>query len=140
MTAILTACLTVAGMLAAEHNTDAERFGTCLRVGIEAHAQGVDVPLALAVAWRESRFDAGAVSSVGAVGPMQVVPRWWCPGGRRDGCDLVTAGVGALRALTSRYGVRAGLARYNGGNRPSRAAWAYSEQVQRLALRIGGET
>lgn len=140
MTAILAGCLTVWGMLAAEHNTDAARFGMCLRVAVEADAQGVDVPLALAVAWRESRFDADAVSSAGAVGPMQVVPRWWCPDGQHVGCDLVAAGVGALRALTGRYGVRHGLARYNGGNAPPRAAWAYADEVRRLAVRIGGES
>lgn len=130
---VVTVCIAAWGMLAAEHNTDPQRFGTCVRVGVEAHAQGVDVPLAVAVAWRESRLDGAAVSSAGAVGPMQVVPRWWCGGGDADGCDIVAAGVGALAALTGRYGVRRGLARHNGGNVPPRASYTYADDVMQVA-------
>ena len=47
-------------------------------VGAEIHEQavahGVDPALAKAVAWQESGWQQGAVSSVGAVGIMQVMP------------------------------------------------------------------
>jgi len=92
-------------------------------------AHGVDPGLAVSLAFHESRLDAGAVSSAQAVGPMQVIPRWWCPERVLEGCDLVAAGVGALAALTGRYGALEGIARYNAGNRPGPLAWAYAERV-----------
>ena len=41
-------------------------------VAAEANAEGVPVAFALAVAWQESGWQAGAVSSAGAVGVMQL--------------------------------------------------------------------
>ena len=89
-----------------------------VRVVREARRQGVDADVALALAWRESRWTCGARSSAGAVGPLQVIPRHWCPGGREAGCDLVAAGIRALAYYrrTSPDWSEA-LCRYNAGTR-----------------------
>lgn len=50
---------------------------TAADVGTAATANGVPASLARAIAWQESGFDNGAVSSMGARGVMQVMPRTW---------------------------------------------------------------
>lgn len=69
----------------------------CVDVAVKAKAAGVPVRLATRLAYRESRLRRGRVSPVGARGPLQAIPRYWCPAGRLEGCDLVQAGVNALR-------------------------------------------
>lgn len=132
MLSILAPCIIALGIISAEHGDRMPmRAVACADVTYEAMRAGVDVQLAVSVAYHESRIDYRAQSSQGAVGPMQVVPRWWCPDGKADGCDLVRAGVGALASYTTRYGVRDGLARYNAGNSPGPRARAYASKVMR---------
>jgi LysM repeat protein len=78
----------------------------------EAEAQGVPVAFALAVAWHESGWRAGAVSRAGAVGVMQLTPptaEWVADtmlGQRIDLYDArsnVRAGVTLLRHYLDRY-------------------------------------
>ena len=78
----------------------------------EAQAQGVSVAFALAVAWQESRWQAGVVSWAGAVGVMQLMPATadWVAGtilGRAvnlyDARSNVSAGIGLLRHYLDRY-------------------------------------
>ena len=129
---MLKPCILALGIIGAEHGDDMHmRAIACADVTYEAMRAGVDVQLAVSVAYHESRIDYRAASSQGAVGPMQVVPRWWCPERKADGCDLVRAGVDALRTYTERYGVRDGLARYNAGNEPGPRARAYASKVMR---------
>ena len=82
---------------------------TCEAVAAEAARQGVPVALAVAVAGIESRWSPDAVSPRGAVGPMQVMPRYW-PG------EPIEAGVRALGRLIERYGLKRGLCVYAHGN------------------------
>ena len=79
----------------------------------EAQARGVPVGFALAVAWHESGWRAGAVSRAGAVGVMQLTPAtadWVATtmlGHRIDLYDArsnVEAGVTLLRHYLDRYG------------------------------------
>ena len=117
----------------------AVRAWTCLDVSREARAQGVEPTLAVAVAWHESRFDAVAESSMGARGPMQVIPRWWCPRGTAEGCDLTAAGVAALRSYLAQHdGPAAGLCAYNAGNKCGPRGRRYAEAVLASARRWGG--
>lgn len=109
------------------------RLLTCMSVAGAARAEGVPVDLAVALAWSESRFDADAANPSGAVGPMQVKPQFWCPGGRADGCDLTRAGVVALRSLTGRHGTSGGLCRYAAGNVCTRAGRRYARWVLDVA-------
>ena len=117
----------------------AVRAWTCLDVSREARAQGVEPTLAVAVAWHESRFDVAARSSQGARGVMQVMPRWWCPRGTAEGCDLTAAGVAALRSYLAQHdGPAAGLCAYNAGNKCGPRGRRYAEAVLASARRWGG--
>ena len=78
----------------------------------EAEARGVPVAFALAVAWHESGWQAGAVSHAGAVGVMQITPPTadWVGStmlGRRvelhDARSNVQAGVTLLKHYLDRY-------------------------------------
>lgn len=78
----------------------------------EATAHGVPVPFALAVAWQESGWQPGVVSSAGAVGVMQLTPPTadWVSatmlGSRidlRDARSNVRGGVVLLRHYFDRY-------------------------------------
>jgi len=134
---ILAPCSPALDALRAEHVRGAEllaRGAVCADVVVTAHSHGVDPRMAVAVAFYESRMRRGAESGVGAVGPMQVIPRYWCPGGRAEGCDLVAAGMRALAEYTTRYGTEEGLARYNAGNRPGPRAWEYARRVLRWEM------
>lgn len=111
----------------------AERAVTCARVLDRAAELGVDTNLALAVAWHESRFNAQARSKVGALGPIQVMPRWHCPGRRAKGCDLVTAGLKLLKRLEAKYGRFKGLAVYNAGPRRWKLGRRYARKVMKTA-------
>lgn len=132
--AMLSPCQPAIERLRAEHVSGADllsRSLVCADVAITALAHGVDPDLAVTVAFHESRMDWSARSGAGAVGPMQVVPRYWCPDRTEAGCDLVSAGVRALAEYTDRHGELEGLARYNGGNRPAGASYAYARTVLR---------
>jgi len=78
----------------------------------EATAQGVPVAFALAVAWQESGWQAGVVSSAGAVGVMQLTPPTadWVAGTMlhekvtlTDARSNVRAGVRLLKHYLARY-------------------------------------
>lgn len=85
-----------------------ERLETCSAVAEEAIVQGVDPKLAISVAWMESRFYPDAKNKKsGAVGPMQILPHYWCPNkkgefsihrsdGVAKGCNTLKQGVYAL--------------------------------------------
>ena len=110
----------------------------CVSVAVEAGKQGMDRYLALAMAWEESRFTPTAVSPEGAVGTMQVIPRWACPNRTRQGCDLVAAGVRAYLSWLARYKEpRLALCHYNSGNRCNSRSNAYAVRVERRAKKLG---
>jgi soluble lytic murein transglycosylase-like protein len=85
-----------------------ERLETCSAVAKEAKAQGVDPKLAISVAWMESRFYSNAKNKKsGAIGPMQILPHYWCPNkkgefsihkkdGVSKGCNSLKQGIYAL--------------------------------------------
>jgi soluble lytic murein transglycosylase-like protein len=84
-------------------------------VGSIASAQGVPASLATAVAYQESGFNNGAISSANARGVMQVMPGTWS-------YIQNNLGVGPLNPLSAADNVRAGsaylsdLLRQTGGN------------------------
>lgn len=116
-----------------------QREKVCVNVYMEAQRQGVEPLLAVAVAWTESAFISSARSSAGAVGPMQVLPRFWCPGGKEKGCQLVKEGVRALKFYVKRYDHNGGLCAYFSGQPCSKAppaASRYRSKVIDTALQL----
>lgn len=105
----------------------------CQDVAVAARVAGVPVRLAVTLAWSESRFQADAVSRVGAVGPLQVLPRYWCPGGTVEGCDLALAGTMALRQLFDEHGIERGLCHYAAGNVCNDRALRYARFIMSRA-------
>lgn len=109
------------------------RMAVCLRVAMAARSAGLDEHLAVAVAWRESRLTPGLCSGKGACGPMQAIPRWWCPGGTLEGCDLTAAGVGALAHYTNAHpSVEKALCHYACGNTCNRHGVSYARSVLKM--------
>jgi LysM repeat protein len=120
-----------------------------------ASANGVASDLAQAIAWQESGFDNGAVSSVGARGVMQVMPGTWSwiagnlashPLDPTSASDNVKAGSLYLRHLLRETGGDADLAAagYYQGLASVRARGMYDdtkryvENVRALRARFGG--
>jgi soluble lytic murein transglycosylase-like protein len=129
-----------------------------IRVAVIPAAQSARLSEALieAIAWRESRFQAGAVSRAGALGEMQLMPAT----ARRLGVDPhdsrqnVFGGAAYIRALMERYDgdVIKTLAAYNagpgavdhyGGVPPFRETKAYVadilEHLSKIALQDPGQ-
>jgi len=84
-----------------------------------ADAYALDPKLVEAVAWRESRFQPGAVSAKGAIGVMQLMPSTARDLGvdPHDPVQNIRGGALYLRRMMSAFGgdVRLALAAYNAG-------------------------
>ena len=91
---------------------------------------GIPTNLARALAWQESGFQTNVTSSVGAWGPMQVIPDTWA--------FVETVVLGRPVARTGEGGVEVGLAllnhllkRFNGDQRFALAVWYQGEKAVR---------
>lgn len=74
-----------------------QNYLTCLMVAKEAEEWGEEEAVLVALAWAESRFTWDRVSRKGAVGPLQILPKWsTCLRETGGGCSLITAGVEAF--------------------------------------------
>ena len=107
-----------------------DRMGTCERVAEVAEEWDIDPMLLISVAWHESRFNNKAVSRSGAVGALQILPKWFC-GSQK--CDYIYVGGRAFtrwrkRAKGNLYKT---LAMYNGGNSPGKRSFRYAKAVMR---------
>jgi len=121
----------------------ATRFEVKQMIVEEASYSSVPVPLALAVAKVESDFNARALSSAGARGVMQIMPRTAETEFGVDAHDLwdartnVRLGLRFLERLHDQYGGRweFALSHYNGGtikgNRPHKRTRKYVALVQK---------
>lgn len=118
---------------------------------VEAHRHALEPSLVLAVMHVESRFYNFAVSPVGAIGLMQVMPEtgaelaarmgvdWLGPQSLFDPITNVRLGVAYLRQLSDRYGsLSTALAAYNWGpgriDRRLRLGTALPDQYPSLVL------
>ena len=114
-----------------------DRLPVCADLAERAVRSGLDPALMVSIAWVESRFDGKAVSRAGAVGIMQVLPRYFCPKRRARGCDLVAAGLDAFaRWRRNSRTVFETLCRYNAGWRCGRRGRYYARSVLRIRRRI----
>mgnify|MGYP003626858172 FL=1 len=127
-------CLTALGWMDAPNRT-ADRYKTCIAVGVEAEMHDLPASLVVALSYTESRFSPGAVSDAGASGPLQVVPRFHCPDGKAKGCDLITAGLRALKKYRKKYKRwPAALCHWNSGNRCYRKSKLFARIVLKRRL------
>ena len=123
------ACATAMSWISAPDITPS-RFETCVAIGTQSQVEGVDGYMAIAVGYTESRFNRHAVSSAGAHGPMQVKPSFHCPDGRLRGCDLITAGLRALKKYRKKYKRWSeALCHWNSGNKCYRRSRLFARIV-----------
>jgi LysM repeat protein len=95
-----------------------------------ANHYGIPVNLARALAWQESGFQTNVTSSVGAWGPLQVIPDAWA--------FVETVVLGRSVPKTGEGGVEVGMAllnhllkRFDGDQRLALAAWYQGEKAVR---------
>lgn len=90
-----------------------KRLNTCYEIGIKAGERGINVPLAIAIGFHESRFSYSP-SDKGAKGPLGVLPKYHCKEEKK--CDLIDAGLSALEKFSAiNKDVCNTLAQYNAG-------------------------
>jgi LysM repeat protein len=95
-----------------------------------ANHYGIPINLARALAWQESGFQTNITSSVGAWGPMQVIPEAWA--------FVETVILGRTVPKTGEGGIEVGMAllnhllkRFDGDQRLALAAWYQGEKAVR---------
>ena len=109
-----------------------ERVLVCVDLAAKAIDESLDPSLMISIAWVESRFDPKAISRAGAIGVLQILPRYFCPNRSRRGCDTIKAGFKAWRAWRQRSPSDVvALCRYNAGNRCTRQGKRYARTVIR---------
>ena len=107
-----------------------DRFDTCMDVAQLAEDMGLDPMLAVSTALTESGLNKKVVSSAGAVGPLQILPKYFCPNKQEKGCDLVHGGISALlRFLTKYKNEHDALCHYNAGNKCGKQAHRYARRI-----------
>lgn len=112
-------------------NNIEHRIQVCEEVVSSAESHDVDPMLAIAVSHVESGLQRGLVSSAGAEGPMQVMRRFWC---KSEPCNLIDAGMYALKHYQLRYGHEESLCRYSsgGGCAKSKGRRVYRDKVMNM--------
>jgi hypothetical protein len=104
----------------------------CQSITRSAMEAGLSGPGVASLAWHESRFIHSAKSSAGAIGALQVLPRYWCKNGKRARCNLVDAGLRAYEYYMKHSKTfRDGICKYNSGRVCSR-----SKSVSRYAIKV----
>ena len=90
----------------------AQRFLTCVEIGIKAEMSGVDPSIPIALAMTESGFT-NPTRKNGATGPLQIMPKYLCP--KEGECDVVQVGVDFLHKLLKKHSLRGTLCVYAHG-------------------------
>ena len=98
---------------------------------------------------KESLFRADPVRKAGARGPLQIIPRYFCPtadgelaphkrAGRLEGCDLIVDGVKAVKWFWVTYDNdwSAALCHYNSGEKCFARSRGYAKRVVRRWRRL----
>jgi soluble lytic murein transglycosylase-like protein len=117
-----------------------EAYSVCEMVVLEAEIQKVDPALAVALCFHESGLRRFVVSKAGAVGPMQVLPRYYPKDFPTDTPGQIKAGVFFLKRYLARSKTEVdAIAKYNGGNRPGKRSYRWARVVVRLAYKLRGE-
>lgn len=92
----------------------------CQEVARRAQNRGLDPLEVIAVSYVETRHNRKLVSSAGAVGPLQALPKYWARKGDRD---HITAGLRAWAYFRRKSsGIQEAAGRYNGAGEDSHYA------------------
>ena len=119
-----------------QHAVGPEQYNVCHAIAGEAVRQSVDPFVVVAIGFVESRYRwEDKPNRRGAMGPLQVLPRYHCPGGRRAGCDYIEAGVDAYRLCLSRWPDEP-LCHYNSGEKCYPCSRHYARTVTLRADRL----
>jgi len=115
-----------------------DRLAVCIEVANKAEILEVSPSLMVAMAYEESRFDDQAKSSAGAIGALQVIPRYTCPKSRDyKQCDLVSSGIVAIRKLVGKYKrLKTVLCHYNAGNKCNERSRIYARNILKRRHRL----
>lgn len=129
------------------NNKYASKYAVCEEIAQTSIDLGIDPALAISIAIEESGLEEGLVSKVGAQGPLQIIPRYFCPDkkgvvaprksrGVLQGCDLTYYGVKAIDWFLKEYegkgkdkGVKGALCHYNSGTRCNSSSRAYAQRI-----------
>ena len=110
----------------------------CEKVAQRAEAEHMDPFLMVALGYYESTFMDGVKSRAGAIGYLQVIPKYHCPRGIKK-CDTTAAGLRAYRKFYAITGSHAdALAMYNAGSKPGKTARRFAKRVISLAKTLRG--
>ena len=133
MTEIMIACAMIVGAYPIGERLKARKLEACVELGARASDAGRDVSLILAMSWIESAFEPKAKSKAGALGMLQILPRYFCPRRRAKGCDLIAAGFRAIDAWAALSKSRCEmLCKYNGGHVCGRRSRLYAHRVANI--------
>ena len=115
-----------------------EQASVCERIVAAAENNQVDAELLVSLAWHESAMHTTAYNHrSGAVGPLQILPKYWCKNKTTKNCNLIQAGVDALKAWqkVSSSDVMA-ICKYNSGNICRRRSKRWAKLVVKVSRRI----
>lgn len=117
-----------------------EAYNVCELVVVESERANVDPALAVALAHHESGLRRFVVSRVGALGPLQVIPKYYPKDMPRNTRGMVRAGLTILKfRLQTNTTELDAIAKYNGGNRPGKRSYRWAKSVIRLTRKLRGE-
>ena len=113
------------------------RMDTCQRVVKASTTAGLDPVTMAAIGWVESGMIPTVVSRAGAVGPLQVLPKYHCPKGRVRGCNKILAGIKAFKTWRKHFPkLRETLCHYNSGWKCNRYSRYYARKVLKEMRKI----
>ena len=127
------------------HDPPEEAFNICVEIASTAIEQNLDPFILVSLGYHESRMNMDAVSSCGALGPLQILPQYHCYSYTDDceriepvpvsECDLILSGVCAYKRYYRRNAGEhtATIAHYNGGGRYGQSSVQYAAAVVRTA-------
>ena len=119
---------------AQQYNT---RLDTCTKVVQSAVDHELDAVLMVSIGWVESGMLPNIRSNRGAIGPLQILPRYFCPKRRVRGCDTIDAGMRAFKAWRKHFPkLEDTLCHYNGGWKCSKASRGYARKVLKIRDRL----
>ena len=119
------------------HRTYDLRLKTCEKVTKRASKANLNPILIASLSWVESGFLPHVKSNKGAIGPLQILPKYFCPKRRAKGCDLIEAGIKAFKAWRKAHPkLRDTLCHYNNGTKCYRSGYRYADKILTLAQNI----